>query len=178
MPSPDGRRIAYALAPSGSEQDVLYVLDVASGATLPDSITRLEAAYTPPMWLPDGSGFFYSRRRDLPAEAPAIEGYRLTKAYLHRLGTPVERDPLVFARGQWANVSMSEEDFPSLVLTPSSPWMVGQINTATRTSSRCTPRLDAGRGRRRVAQGHNAASPWSACATCPTRSPTSPCTAR
>ena len=162
MPSPDGRRIAYALAPSGSEQDVLYVLDVASGATLPDSITRLEAAYTPPMWLPDGSGFFYSRRRDLPAEAPAIEGYRLTKAYLHRLGTPVERDPLVFARGQWANVSMSEEDFPSLVLTPSSPWMVGQIkhgdaNQLTLYAARLDALVAAAAAR---AQGHNAASPW------------------
>ncbi|MEO6463002.1 MAG: prolyl oligopeptidase family serine peptidase, partial [Candidatus Eisenbacteria bacterium] len=126
-PSPDGRRVALGLAPSGSEQDILYVLDVATGQALPDTITRLEAAYTEPQWLPDGSGFFYSRRRDLPADAPETEGYRLTRAYLHRLGAPLENDPLVFAHGLHPNVTMSEEDFPSVVVPAGSGFAIGQI---------------------------------------------------
>jgi prolyl oligopeptidase len=126
-PSPDGRRVALGLAPSGSEQDILYVLDVATGRALPDTVTRLEAAYSDPQWLPDGSGFFYSRRRELPPDAPETEGYRLTRAYLHRLGAPLEKDPLVFAHGLDPRVAMSEEDFPSVIVPPGSGFAIGQI---------------------------------------------------
>ncbi len=97
--SPDGKQVLLGLAPSGSEEDILYVIDVATGAALADTITLMEAGYVEPMWLPDGSGFFYSRRRELPADAPETEGYRLTRAFLHRLGTPVTGDPMVFAFG-------------------------------------------------------------------------------
>ncbi len=126
-PSPDGRRVALGLAPSGSEQDILYLIEVATGQALPDTISRMEAAYTEPQWLPDGSGFFYSRRRDLPADAPETEGYRLTRAYLHRLGSPVEKDVLVFAHALHPNVAMSEEDFPSVVVPSGSGFAIGQI---------------------------------------------------
>jgi prolyl oligopeptidase len=87
----------------------------------------MEAGYVEPMWLPDGSGFFYSRRRELPADAPETEGYRLTRAFLHRLGTPVTGDPLVFAHGASAGVTMSEEDFPAVVLPAGSPFAIGQV---------------------------------------------------
>jgi prolyl oligopeptidase len=125
--SPDGRRIAYGLAPSGSEQDVLHVLDVETGRTLPDEIDRLEAGYTEPQWLPDGSGFYYGRRRQLAADAPSTEGYKLTRSYLHRLGTPADRDEPVFAKDLWPNVTMTDEDFPSIVLVAGSPYAIGKI---------------------------------------------------
>ncbi len=127
VPSPDGRRVALGLAPSGSEDDVLHVLDVATGAALGDTITRMEAAYTEPQWLPDGSGFFYSRLRELPPDAPPTEGYRLSYASLHRLGEPVAADRRVFAHGLHAGVTMAPEDFPSVVLTAGSPYAVGKI---------------------------------------------------
>ena len=127
VPSPDGRRVAYGLAPSGSEQDILHVLNVETGKSLPDSIDRMEDGYTDPQWLADGSGFYYSRRRLLPADAPSTEGYKLTRAYLHRLGAAAEGDPLVFAKDLWPNVTMSEVDFPSIVLTTGSTYAVGKI---------------------------------------------------
>jgi prolyl oligopeptidase len=71
VPSPDGRLVLYGVAASGSEQTTLRVLDAESGKDLPDVIDRMEADYTPPMWLPDGKSFVYSRRRALPAGAPA-----------------------------------------------------------------------------------------------------------
>ncbi len=123
----DGKRVAIGLAPSGSEEDILYVFDVATGVAHADTITRMEAGYVEPMWLPDGSGFFYSRRRALAADAPETEGYKLTRAYLHRLGTPVADDPLVFAHGACKGVTMSEEDFPAIVLPEESPFVIGQI---------------------------------------------------
>src|SRR2546422_8978202 len=74
VPSPDGRRVAYGLAASGSEQDMLRVLDIDSGRALPDSIDRMEDGYTEPQWLADASGFYYCRRRMLAADAPSTEG--------------------------------------------------------------------------------------------------------
>jgi prolyl oligopeptidase len=126
-PSPDSKRVLYGLSPSGSEEYVLRVLDLASGAALSDSIDRMEAEYTPPQWLPDGSGFYYSRRRSLPPDAPETEGYKKTFASLHRLGTNADSDPLAFAMDLWPDVKMSDVDFPSIVLTPGSPYAIGKI---------------------------------------------------
>ena len=126
-PSPDGKYIAYGLAASGSEQEVLHVLDVATGKDLGDTIDRMETAYTNPQWLPDGSGFFYSRRRQLPPEAPPTEGYKRTSAFLHKLGTDPDKDPAVFAMDLWPGVTMTEEDFPGIVLPPGSEHVMGQI---------------------------------------------------
>jgi prolyl oligopeptidase len=126
-PSPDGRYVAYGLAASGSEQEVLRVLDVTSGKDLSDVIDRMETAYTNPQWLPDGSGFFYSRRRQLPPEAPPTEGYKRTSAFLHRLGADPDKDPAVFAMDLWPGVTMTEEDFPGIVLPSGSDHVIGQI---------------------------------------------------
>jgi len=125
--SPDHRYIVYGLAASGSEQDVLHVLDVAAGKDLPDTIDRMEAGYTDPQWLPDGSGFVYARRRELSPGAPETEGYRLTATFLHRLGADPAQDTRVFAKDLWPNVGMTAEDFPSIVLTRGSAWAIGKI---------------------------------------------------
>lgn len=126
-PSPESKYVAYGLAASGSEQEVLHILDVATGKDLPDVIDRMETAYTNPQWLPDESGFFYSRRRKLPAEAPPTEGYKRTSAYLHKLGANPDQDPAIFAMDLWPGVTMTEEDFPGIVLPSGSEHVVGQI---------------------------------------------------
>src|SRR5438093_8847173 len=87
----------------------------------------METAYPSPQWVPDASGFFYSRRRLLPPDAPETEGYRLTRAYLHRLGSNPTSDALVFAKDRWPNVAMSAEDFPSVVVTSGSAFAIGKI---------------------------------------------------
>lgn len=126
-PSPDGRFIAYGVALAGSEQTTLRLLEVATGRDLPQTIDRLESDYTAPCWLDDSSGFVYSRRRALPAGAPATEVYKQTYASLHRLGARVEEDPVVLARGLSPQVSMSESDFPSIVLVRGCRYAIGKI---------------------------------------------------
>lgn len=126
-PSPDGHYLVYGIAPSGSEETTLRVLDVTTGQTLPDSVDRLEPYYTPPQWLPDGSGFYYVRLRQLPPEAPPTDGYKRSRTFLHRLGTPVTEDQVAFAKDQWPGIDMTDEDFPSIVLPRASTYAVGQI---------------------------------------------------
>ncbi len=127
QPSQDGSHLLYGLAPSGSEETILYVFDVAAMKNLPDSVDRLETAYTNPQWLPDGKGFFYWRRRALDPEAPVTEIYKRTKAYVHFLGTPLDDDRLVLGIDQWDNVPLDPIDFPSIVVTPGSDYVVAKI---------------------------------------------------
>jgi len=130
--SPDGRRVAYGLAASGSEQDVLQVLDVETGHSLPDEIDRMEAGYTDPSGCPTAAasttaGAASSRRR------PSTEGYKLTRSYLHRLGTPADRDELAFAKDLWPNVIMTRRT------SPASCWSRARRTRSARSSTGLEP---------------------------------------
>lgn len=92
-PSPDGSLLAYQLSESGSEESLLRVLDVCTGAVVDGPLERTR--YSPVAWLPDGSGFFYVRQ--LPADQlPEDEVQYHRRVWLHRLGTPLSDDRLVF----------------------------------------------------------------------------------
>jgi prolyl oligopeptidase len=99
-PSLDGSLIAYRLSSSGSSCMSLYVMDVDSKEALPDVIpgdvnpvahawhTRNRVA-----WLPDNSGFYYTR---CPHATPAAEARFHQKLYFHHLGDGWRDDTLVF----------------------------------------------------------------------------------
>ena len=127
-PAPDGRHAVVGIAKGGSEVTTLYVRDLTTGKDLPVSIDRIETAYNAPQWLPDASGFFYSRRQLLPAGTPASETYKNTMAYLHRVGKPVEQDTPVFGSGLAPAVAFAPLDFPSVWTFPGSDHVIGQIH--------------------------------------------------
>ncbi len=56
--SPDGRHMVLGLGEGGTEEAVIYVLDLHTGRLLADRIPRCLAPS--PYWLEDGSGFFYT----------------------------------------------------------------------------------------------------------------------
>lgn len=131
--SPDGRKLLYGFAASGSEQTSLKVLDVATGRDFPDTIDRIEAEYALPCWLPDGESFVYSRRRPMPADAPPTEGYKFTQAFRHKLGRDVATDELIFAQGAPGSPEMAPMDFPAVLVTRGSTWAVGQVKHGDET---------------------------------------------
>jgi prolyl oligopeptidase len=113
-PSDDGRLLAYGLSENGSEQSVLQVLDVDSGAIRQDRIPHTRAADL--AWLPDGAGFYYTRY-PAPGEAPEGEEHYHRAIYFHRLGTDPAADPLVFQPAE-------KEHWPSVGLSPDGRWLV------------------------------------------------------
>jgi prolyl oligopeptidase len=113
-PSEDGRLLAYGLSENGSEQSVLRVLDVDSGADLPDRIPHTRAADL--AWLPDGSGFYYTRY-PAPGEAPAGEEHYHRAIRFHRLGADPADDPLIFQPAE-------KEHWPSVGISPDGRWLV------------------------------------------------------
>lgn len=131
--SPDGSKVLYGFAASGSEQTTLKIFDLAANRDLPDAIDRLESDYAVPHWLPEGKSFVYSRRRKMSAEAPPTEGYKFTQAFRHMLGDDPDQAKPIFAQGALGSPAMAEMDFPAVVVAPGSDWAIGQIKHGDET---------------------------------------------
>lgn len=126
-PSPDGKYIVYGLDKGGSEETVLHILAIQSGEHLVETIDRIEPYYNKPRWLPDGSGFFYPRLQELPSDAPETEIYKKSRAYFHKLGTPVQNDIEIMGYEFSELVPLGEVDFPSIYIPASSEYAVAKI---------------------------------------------------
>lgn len=109
QPSPDGRWLAYGVSADGSERSVLHVLGLDTLQEQPDRIPHTRACDV--AWLPDGTGFYYTR---YPAPGEVAEGEEQyhRAVYFHALGEDSAGDPLVFKPAQkefWAGVALSDD---------------------------------------------------------------------
>ena len=114
----DGRYAAYALASSGSDWLEWHVRDVASGRDLPDVVRW--SKFSGATWVKDGSGFYYSRYDEPVAGASLHSVNRNQKVFFHRIGSPQEKDSLVYARPDkpdWGFEASVTEDGRFLVIT-------------------------------------------------------------
>ena len=93
VPSPDGRLVAVSLSRGGSERGDVHVYDVASGQRVHEVIEHVNGgtAGGSLAWLPDGSGFFYTRY-PRPGERPEADEDFYQQLYFHPLGTPAAQD--------------------------------------------------------------------------------------
>lgn len=114
FPSKDGKLIAYGLSKDGSEQSTLRVREVATGKDLPDVIERTRAASV--AWMPDASGFWYTRYPAVGSVAKGQENY-FRHVFFHKLGTDPKDDPKVFGEGR------SPEDWHSVGVSPNGRWL-------------------------------------------------------
>jgi prolyl oligopeptidase len=96
QPSKEGHLLAYQLSAGGTEESVLHVIDVVTGARVEGPIDR--ARYSPVAWLPGGDAFYYVRRvrEEL---VPADEAQYHRRVWLHRVGTDPETDVEVLGAG-------------------------------------------------------------------------------
>ena len=93
VPSFDGALVAVSLSSEGTESGDVHVLDVATGRAVEPPIPRVNGgtAGGSLAWMPDGSGFLYTRY-PRPGERPQAElGFHV---YIHRhtLGSDPEGD--------------------------------------------------------------------------------------
>lgn len=90
--SADGKYIAYAISEGGSDWNKIMVREIATGKDLQDKIKWVK--FSSIQWHKDG--FFYSRY-DQPKEGQELSSAnRFHKVYYHKVGTPQEKDMLVF----------------------------------------------------------------------------------
>jgi prolyl oligopeptidase len=114
-PSLDGSLLAYGYSDHGDEKSTLRVLDVSSGAHLPDEIPHTR--YAGLEWEPDGQGFYYTRY-PAPGTVPAGEEDYHQHVFHHRLGTDPAQDPELFGAGR----DMTE--MVHLHLSPNGRWLL------------------------------------------------------
>jgi len=109
-PSHDGKYVAYGTSESGSEMSTLYVIETATRKMLPDTIARTRACSL--SWMPDNSGFYYTRYPQAGEVAAGQEMYN-RHVFYHKLGSDPARDRLIFGEGRepqdWPNVWLSND---------------------------------------------------------------------
>ena len=127
MPSWDGSHVTYGLAQGGSELTTYHIMDIATGDAVDAPIDNIETAYNRPMWTDSGEGFYYSRRRDLPEDAPVTEIYKQTMVLYHALGTDPSDDVVIAAYELSDQLPLLDTDFPSMWLTPNSEYAVLKV---------------------------------------------------
>jgi prolyl oligopeptidase len=116
-PSEDGRYVAFGTSPNGSELSTLQVIETSTAKLLAEKIERTRAASV--AWLPDSSGFYYTRYPH-PGDVPAGEEMYNRRVFFHQLTSADNadgaQDPLIFpgddielAPQHWPNVSVSND---------------------------------------------------------------------
>ncbi len=118
FPSDDGRRVAYGTSDDGSEESLLRVRDLESGQDIGDQIPRTRACSL--AWLPDGSGFYYTRYPK-PGEVPPGEEPYHRGVFFHQLGNDPAHDLKIFGDGR------DRTDWPGVDLSPDGRWLVVSV---------------------------------------------------
>jgi prolyl oligopeptidase len=138
-PSRDGTLLAYGTSEGGTELSTLRVLDVATGAHHDGDVipyTRFASI----AWLPDNSGFYYTRY-PVPGSVPAGEELYNRHVFFHRLGAAWQDDDEVFGAGR------APEDSPAVLLSESGRWLVVEVRQGwTRTELFVLDRENPARG--------------------------------
>ncbi|GEA88448.1 prolyl oligopeptidase family serine peptidase [Cellulomonas cellasea] len=122
QPSKEGDLLAYQVSSGGTEESVLHVLDVATGALVDGPIDR--ARYSPVAWLPGGEAFYYVRRLP-PEDLPEGEQQYHRRVWLHRLGTDAAQDVEVFGAG------LDHTNYYGVTVSRDGRWLVVSASAGT-----------------------------------------------
>ncbi|HYV86062.1 MAG TPA: prolyl oligopeptidase family serine peptidase [Patescibacteria group bacterium] len=118
-PSWDGKYVAYGISTAGDEKSVLRVREVATAVDRPDVIPHTR--YCALGWLPDDSGFYYTRY-PAPGSVPAGQENYNSHVFFHRLGTDPKNDPKVFGEGR------RPEEIIRINISPDGRWLTAIVN--------------------------------------------------
>lgn len=141
--SPDGKRVTINVGRGGNEISQVEVYDVDTGKPLGDVLAPVWSEFNP-SWLPDGSGFAYTRmdpsRKDDPLQGMG--------AYLHILGEPQPQDRLLARADGGGALAIAPESFPSIDLPADSDWAILTASGARQSARTCVaPRADVVAGK-------------------------------
>jgi len=118
-PSRDGRLLAHGYSQNGDERSTLQVLDVDRGELLSERIPHTR--YSSVAWLPDNSGFFYTRY-PTPGTVPAGEENYNVRFFFHTLGDDADGDPEVHV------TDLEREDMPWLSISPDGRYLTAGVH--------------------------------------------------
>ncbi len=141
--SPDGRTIAVNVDHGGNEITNVEFYDTDSLQRLPDQFDNIWGEFSVD-WAPDGKAVTYTQ---MAPAAPGVDGMLNMRAKYHVIGTPVANDPTLLAAGANPAVPLEPNEFPSVVLSNNSDWVMAFIGGARAEGRACvlprTQLLDA-----------------------------------
>jgi prolyl oligopeptidase len=123
--SPDGRRLAYAVAPGGADAGETRVRELSTGRERPDVV---RGTWGTPCWTFDGGGFFYMRPRPPEPGEPAGASRVEKQLYYHIVGQPQSSDRLLHEwkdNFRWLYCMLSDDGRYALAVAQrgASAWM-------------------------------------------------------
>ncbi len=118
-PSHDGRLLAYGYSQNGDERSTLHVLDVERGDLLSERIPHTR--YSSVAWLPDNTGFFYTRY-PAPGTVPAGEENYNVRFFFHTIGDDADNDPEVHV------TTLEREDMTWLSISPDGRYLTAGVH--------------------------------------------------
>jgi prolyl oligopeptidase len=125
-PSEDGRYVVFGTSQNGSELSTLQVIESATGKLLAEKIERTRAASI--AWLPDSSGFYYTRY-PRPGEVPAGEEMYNRRVFFHHLSSAHNadgaHDPLIFPAD---GAELAPQHWPNLSLSNDGRWLLVDVS--------------------------------------------------
>jgi prolyl oligopeptidase len=126
QPNKEGTLLAYQVSSGGTEESVLRVLDVETGAQVDGPLDR--ARYSPVAWVPGGESYYYVRRL-APEQLPLDEHQFHRRVWLHGVGTDPALDVEVFGAG------LDRTSYYGLSVSLDGRWLIvsASAGTAPRT---------------------------------------------
>jgi len=109
----DGKYLTYGVSEGGSEQSVLRIKNLDTQEDLPDTIPNTR--HSSVSWIPDNSGFYYTRLPEAGTVAEGEENYD-RKVFFHKLGADWHDDQLIFDPEDPYN------SHPSVTITKDGNW--------------------------------------------------------
>ena len=127
--SHNGRLLAYGISSGGSEMAEIHVIESDTGRRVMGPISR--ARYGGVAWLPDDSGFFFTRQQEMKPGMADVERDQRLRSLFVKLGTDPEQAPSVLAFDT-PGVSIKEAgESPYVFPLPGTPWAAGYVSHGT-----------------------------------------------
>jgi len=136
FPSEDGNYVAYGTSANGSELSTLYLIETATGELLPERIERTRAASV--AWLPDSSGFYYTRYPRAGDVSPGQEMYN-RRVFFHKVGfqkasnvdnSDGSQDAVVFPPNHTStqNQVIDPQHWPNVSISNDGRWLLVDVS--------------------------------------------------
>ncbi len=125
-PSPEGTYLVWGISDAGSDWSKWYVKNLATGAVLEEILTDIKN--DSPAWLPDESGYYYSRYPHSDSENH-IETTDGSELWFHKIGTDQTQDKLI-----WSDPAHPDRFYGASV-TKDGGWLVVHVNEGTSSNN-------------------------------------------
>lgn len=124
-PSYAGDKVIIEVAPDGSENADLLIMDVHNKALLSEKIEQTVFAY--PFWVPDGSGFLYNSATS--GDVSDKDRKLNSKVFFHEIGTDFKNDVEIFSSTKNPELNILPEEIPVVGYDKDCGYLIGVILT-------------------------------------------------